>query len=69
MAVKALPETSAISEIRFAVCSLPSESQALMPRNPNVERWPKRPAAFNHVDAALREMIAGILAQRTARPR
>ena len=33
MAVKALPETSAISEIRFAVCSLPSESQALMPRN------------------------------------
>jgi hypothetical protein len=37
--------------------------QALLPKNPKVQRWPNRPAAFNHVDAALRKMIAEILAR------
>ncbi len=41
--------------------------QALLPKNRDVQRWPNRPAAFNHVDAALREMIAGILKTRGSR--
>ena len=38
--------------------------QALKPRKDDVQRRPQKPAAFNHVDAALREMIARILARR-----
>jgi hypothetical protein len=29
-----------------------------------VQRWPKKPAAFNHVDLKLREMIAEVLKRR-----
>jgi internalin A len=44
--------------------------QALLPKNPKVQRWPNQPAAFNHVDAALRETITEVLARsrRSGRP-
>ncbi len=38
--------------------------QVSLPLNSKLPRWPKSQAAFNHVDAALREIIAGILARR-----
>jgi internalin A len=41
-----------------------SQFQALLPKNLSVQRWPMRPAAFNHVDSALRELINEVLLKK-----
>jgi hypothetical protein len=38
--------------------------QAVLPTNAQVQRWPNRPAAFNHVEAELRKMIAEVVKRK-----